>query len=602
MKSLTRSPDGMFSNGKWILWACGFIAVAALSARLPALFSNGLPGTDDMMRLQQVRDLLAGQPWYDVDQSRLLTPEAGAMHWSRVPDIFLAGLIWVMTPLFGAPAAEMLAAGIWPLVLFALALALLFTLMERLGVNRMGQLIALLFFVGSPAFPNFWPGRIDHHGFVVVCILAGFAALVSPRFSARSGVVLALSVCAAISIAVEALPYVAGLIAIAGLYWVVRGHREAVRLTATGLGLVAFATAFLVLDAPGFGPQRMVCDAYGSSHWAALVVGGAMLTLIGVFGGFFDDWPKRLGVGLIAAALTLAIFTWVNPACFDDPYAAVPNTVRETWLSVVAEAQSLPQLLQQRWDQVLWVFGSLVVSGIAAAFMIIQATPAQRLGRISVAIMLGLAIALTAWQVRGQSFSHVFAVVSSGWLVGVLMAEWQEKRGSQPLLIFALSVILLAPMTWRMAGESVLAPARGHQLSAALGLQCTDPDPIKALADLPEMKVHTPIDLGVLVLTYTQHSVFVGPYHRNIQGIERASVVLIGDVDLAHDRLIEMQATHLAYCAGLPETDRYGARWPESLAARLNQNETPDWLIPEGTIDATEGALRIYRIAPKPND
>ena len=602
MTSPTPSADGMFSNGKWILWVCGFIALAALSARLPALFSNGLPGTDDMMRLQQVRDLLAGQTWHDVDQSRLLSPEGGAMHWSRLPDVFLAGLIWLMTPLFGAPTAEILAAGLWPLVLFAVAMVLLFTLMARLGVNRMGQLFGLLFFVGSPAFSNFWPGRIDHHGFVVVCVLAGFAALVSPRLSARSGVLLALSVCAAMSIAVEALPYAAGLIAIAGLFWVVRGHREAVRLTATGIGLVVFATAFLILDAPGFGPQRLVCDAYGSSHWAALVTGGTLLTLIGVFGGFFDEWPKRLGVGLIAAALTLAVFVWVNPACFNDPYAAVPDTVRDTWLNVVAEAQSLPQLLAQRLDQALSVFGSLIVASIAAAVMILKAKPAQRLGRVGAAIMLGLAIALTAWQVRGQSFSHVFAIISSGWLVGVLMADWQDKRGSKPLLIFAASVILLAPMTWRMVGEMAFAPARGHQLSGALGLQCTDPEPIRALADLPEMKIHTPIDLGIPVLTYTQHSVFVGPYHRNIQGIERASLVLIGDLDLAHNRLLEMQATHLAYCAGLPETDRYGARWPDSLAARLNQNQTPDWLIPEGSIDGTEGALRLYRIAPKPTD
>ena len=178
----------------------------------------------------------------------------------------------------------------------------------------------------------------------------------------------------------------------------------------------------------------------------------------------------------------------------------------------------------------------------------------------------------------------------------------REKRGSKPLLIFAASVILLAPMTWRMVGEMAFAPARGHQLSGALGLQCTDPEPIRALADLPEMKIHTPIDLGIPVLTYTQHSVFVGPYHRNIQGIARASLVLIGDLDLAHDRLLEMQATHLAYCAGLPETDRYGARWSDSLAARLNQNQTPDWLIPEGPIDETEGVLRVYRIAPKPTD
>ena len=65
------------------------------------LSTGVMPGNDDMMRLSQVRDLLAGQGWYDVDQSRLITPEGGAMHWSRIPDLFMAAIIVMLTPSSG---------------------------------------------------------------------------------------------------------------------------------------------------------------------------------------------------------------------------------------------------------------------------------------------------------------------------------------------------------------------------------------------------------------------------------------------------------------------------------------------------------------------
>ena len=46
--------------------------------------------TDDAMRLVQVRDLLAGQGWFDLTQYRLNPPDGVAMHWSRLIDLPIA--------------------------------------------------------------------------------------------------------------------------------------------------------------------------------------------------------------------------------------------------------------------------------------------------------------------------------------------------------------------------------------------------------------------------------------------------------------------------------------------------------------------------------
>ena len=116
------------------------------------------------------------------------------------------------------------------------------------------------------------------------------------------------------------------------------------------------------------------------------------------------------------------------------------------------------------------------------------------------------------------------------------------------------------------------------------------------MADLPRMRIHTPIDLGIPILLRTPHDVFVGPYHRNVKGIERANLVLIGAPDLAQQRLLDMGATHLAYCYRLGETNRYGNLWPESFAAQMNRGEIPDWLEPADELTETDGVVRLYRV------
>src|SRR5437763_9686188 len=49
--------------------------------------------TDDAMRLVQIRDLLAGQNWFDLTQYRLNPPAGVPTHWSRLIDLPIALLI-----------------------------------------------------------------------------------------------------------------------------------------------------------------------------------------------------------------------------------------------------------------------------------------------------------------------------------------------------------------------------------------------------------------------------------------------------------------------------------------------------------------------------
>ena len=54
---------GVFANGNWALWLSGGFIVLMLALKAGEVLAGSLPDNDDMLRLQQVRDLLAGQAW-----------------------------------------------------------------------------------------------------------------------------------------------------------------------------------------------------------------------------------------------------------------------------------------------------------------------------------------------------------------------------------------------------------------------------------------------------------------------------------------------------------------------------------------------------------
>ena len=102
------------------LWVIAEVAI--FIGQWPAIVALRLGDTDDAMRMAQVRDLLGGQGWYDLTQHRLNPPAGTEIHWSRLVDAPIAGLILLLRPFFGA-SADIWAAWAWPLILLFVLLA-----------------------------------------------------------------------------------------------------------------------------------------------------------------------------------------------------------------------------------------------------------------------------------------------------------------------------------------------------------------------------------------------------------------------------------------------------------------------------------------------
>lgn len=580
----------------WPVLAVSAFVIVMLAMRAGDIFAGVMPDNDDMMRLQQVRDLLSGQAWFNVDQSRLLTPEGGEMHWSRLPDIFLSAIIIITRPLLGQANAEALAATLWPLCLLAVALASLATILRRIGAGTAGQVAGLVFFTLSAAIYNFWPGRIDHHNLVVTLSLVGLASVLSVTISLRSGILAAACIAAMLSVAIESLPYAGGLILIFGLFWIVRGHQEASRLVVFGLTLSGAAALFYLLDAPGLGARRVACDAYGSSHFAGLVGGGLVLAMLGSFGGHLDQWWQRLVAGALSGLIILGLIVLVNPACLGDPYANVSEQVKLAWLSAVGEARSLPRVWSDEPARVVWQFGFLAATCAALVHMLVRAPEGERMARVALGVLVLLSTLATVWQIRGVTFSHVFAAIVAGWAFGTLFDWWQAQRGTGPVLALVVGALLLSPTSWKSASSLFERPKPQAMDGRGYGEVCRDPSAYSELASDETKAIFSPIDLGTSILLRSPHRIFAAPYHRNVQGIDLVTDVFMGPADTARGKMLAMGADHMVYCQGLIETSRYGELRPDGFAAQLERGEIPKWLEPVDELSETDGVVRLYKI------
>ena len=80
---------------------------------------------DDFLRLQQIRDFVGGQSWFDLTQRRITPPQGLAMHWSRLVDIPVLVFLLPLKPLLGQHNAEIVAViGAPLLTLLALMIAM----------------------------------------------------------------------------------------------------------------------------------------------------------------------------------------------------------------------------------------------------------------------------------------------------------------------------------------------------------------------------------------------------------------------------------------------------------------------------------------------
>lgn len=545
--------------------------------------------TDDAMRLVQVRDLLAGQGWFDLTQYRLDPPEGVPLHWSRLIDLPIAILLRVVELVVAPATAERLVLTVWPAALLLVFLFAVARIARELADDSAARLALVFAVMTAPLLQHFRPGAIDHHGVQLVLMLWSVALAIRerPRDGAIAGAGCALS----LAVGQEMVPAITAVAGFVSVRWIVRGDtsRDA---AAFGMAFAAGALALFVATVP---PTRYVaasCDALSIVQLVIAIVGGFGLAIL-------SAWQSLSTVGKrIAAAAGLGAFLAVTivlgfPACLGDPYGSLDPRLAALWLANVNEARSIVSLVRDVPQEVLPHYGLPIMALVLGVYRCRRETGTRQWGWIGATAVMTIATLVAVWQVRGGAAANALAL---GIVAAAIVRALPAPEGGA--VFFGLgrsalvAALLASPVTMIAAGKAlawttaqISGMPRPLVISDGPGT-CRAPSDYAPLVRLPKGLVLAFIDAGPMILMETPHSVLAAPFHRNINGNAAMFDAFLGRPEETGARLAARGVDYVAFCPGAPERHNYAAAAPEGLAAALARGEIPEALerIPlEGT-------------------
>ncbi|MEX0343738.1 MAG: hypothetical protein AB3N20_02370 [Rhizobiaceae bacterium] len=394
----------------WLFFILAGLLIVIIDAWDGQLYYGDL---DDRMRALQVRDLLQSRAFFDLELGFVALPETYQSHYSRLVDFPYFAIASLSEIFVTQSSALAIAHLIWPpfMLLFFMALAIYAARRIAGRQLQLGELLVMALLMAL-AVLEFSPGRIDHHNFQLLLMMAMTAGLAAgTRIGGwMSGIAAAVS----IAIGLECLPYIAAGLGILALAATFNPGRHIDQLTATGAGfaLAAIPAGYLSLGSNGLFAGS--CDAIGAPWVLAIVSSGTILALVPLL------WPlppfRQGSSGLTARLLSLAlpalaavaVVVWMFPECAGDPYGNVQGIARELWFDRIRQEKPLTAVFTE---------GSIAVAALCGiySFVVIAggvfAIDRARLGDTRPLIVFAVAVASLAlffFLFRSVRFMAVF--------------------------------------------------------------------------------------------------------------------------------------------------------------------------------------------------
>ena len=594
---------------KWLTFLIWVVAaVAMVATRWPAIYWLVLGDTDDNIRYVQVKDWLAGQGWFDLRQYRLDPPGGANIHWSRIVDLPIAGLMLFFRAFVDQGMADRLACGIAPLLPLLLLMLSLGFIGRRLAGPHGWLLAVVAPFAAQMGLGMYAPMRIDHHGWQLALALTMLAGVIDTN-RLRGGIMAGVSSALSIAIGMEMIVYLAAGGALIALRWVFRPGAES-RMLAYALSLSG-ATSLLYLLFASYANRAMVCDALSPIWVAVFGAAGAGMVLLAL--APLRGWPMRLAAGALVGG-ALGLFVWLNwPQCL-SPYQISPELQR-LWLANIREAKPITAQAQSL------VVPLLAIPAAGLLGLLWALWDARRDGErlwawATVGAMMVFSTALLFWQLRAGPAAQLLAIPPAAWaahrMVAAVLAGSRRARIAGVAGVVVLGAIAFAyplypqtvklyqdmtgqkPKAWRPA-----ALARTDAIKKANG-RCRTLPALAVLDQLPPATIFTMVDLGPRILATTHHSALAGPYHRN--GVTILDTHHAFDGKAAGFRAIAARhhATYLLICPNFPEGTIYQSRSPGGFYADLMRGQRPDWLVPVRLNTDMTLPYQLYRILYSP--
>lgn len=568
-------------------WLAAMVLLWALfgSAVAPMRFSD----PDDQLRLIQVRDLLAGQGWWDLNQYRIDPPRGVLMHWSRLVDIPIAATIALLAPIFGQHGAELAALVLVP----ALTLLCVILLVARIA-NRLVGRSALAFamfplLLSLPLMLQLRPTRLDHHGWQVAACLAAINGLLAhdPR---KGGLVVGLGLAVWLSISMEALPIAAALFAIMALRWL-REPEAGLRFV-TAIQSLAIGSLGLALISRN--PADLVnhCDSVSPVHLTILVWCALSATLL----GRCARRPAHLLAGLVAiGAGGLGILLVWTPQCTGGGFNELGPVLERVWYRKVIEGQPV---WRNDWPVTLqFVVPMLVGLAIAVAYLRRIEGPLRERW-LDFTLALGVCVLGGLMVSRTSAYAGALAAIPLGLALSLLTRRVAAIGHAWPRRIALLTLgltaaVILAPiLPATIAAER--ASGAGARAQTGILASCRMEAAMPVIRTLPRGTIFAQLDIGPELLLLSDHRVVATAHHRAPGAMLDVFEGLAARPDAARTIIAAHQADYVMLCPEFPEINGMVAEAPDGLAAQLRAGRTPAWLEPIALPSGTK--LRAWRV------
>lgn len=577
-------------------FVCAYAALLVLMA-----LSGHQEGSDDVMRWVVVQDLLQGQGWFDSHQYRL-GPEGGTlMHWSRLIDAPIALLYQTLGSVLPPDMALRMTAFVWPSLLAGLTLWAFAVTGSVLG-GREGAVSALV--VGVLALEHsrkFDYFSFDHHNAQILLFATALMLFALRRDKPYAGWLLGACLALSVSIGTESILQIALVAIFFAVDWIINGEPTRRPTMAFGAGL----TVTLVLSSLATTGQEAFlfpsCDALTLSVALPASVAAMGLCAVARIGSAWPLWG-RISAFLAVGAVTLACAHSFAPHCLSNPIEALPQDMRDYWLSQVAEAQKISVILELHRGEVLALIAMSFVTMAAALIFAVRSPFRLEYALFLALIVTGMVVFL--YQSRMMTFLGVSLVAVQAQILRVLYTRYASSRRALSGLAMVAFILCISPKTGasieeqlgRFAGPSLAAPAlSARQSQQNSGASCKTPEAYAALLDLPAGRVLVDFDFAANVLRHTDHSVLAGNYHRNQAGILAQIELFRSDASQIGSRLTELDVDYVMLCTSAPRAEFWSwASQGRGLQSHLVAGEIPDYLTRVQTRE--DAAFQVFKV------
>jgi hypothetical protein len=586
------------------IWLAGLIAffVISLSVIIDAPHAREMlvrGDSDDILRWMSVKDLLAGQGWFDMTQYRIEPPEGLSLHWSRYLDAAIAVLYSLLALVLSPEAAERWTLVIWPNIL----LIALLILVAKGTYRIMGSAAAVFALVTVMTwFPlrgiTFANGRVDHHDLQILLMTCVTMAMIWPARGFLAGIAAGIAAAFSLAIGLEMLVFVA----VAGIMLFVRAafnaQRAAARLAGFCLALLAGSMLFFAgqtSPSQWFTPH---CDALATPYLAILLIATVSCGLPLVFYNRLRSPAARLGVTTALTIAGLWLFAPLISPCLAGPYGMLPPEVQDFITSRISEALPGPTFAILRpLTFVDVVVPILAITLLATIFWLKRRNEWSTSERAAIGQMLvfgWLGLLGSMIQIRMNIVAAPALPFLAGFVFSQLLRGLLSRHRFRDLAGFGLAAIAVfyIPQTngpMLAAAEMISQQNLSKKIEAATSDKgCRDEATLKHLDRLPPARMLTMMSLGADLLLTTHHYPLSVPYQRGAYTFWNGSFPFRSET-LMLRAIAQSKPDYIVLC----KSSSYDGL--HAYAQDLNTGKLPVWLQP---ISVDTEDLLVLRVVP----